>query len=144
MSVRYDIRPLITLGEAMWNQSVEKKSVFSVDTNMKSAALIRNTLTKLYNAPISGEGNVFETVISDYQLVFQMSGSGFYEVQYFYASEAESIMRLVKEIEAEYKGMVQDYVYNAIKAKAEEKGLVLEQEAVQKNQSIVLTFNLNA
>lgn len=143
MSVRYDIRPLITLGEAMWNESVQKKEAFTVPTNMKSEELIRNTLAKLYNARINGEGNVFETVIYGSQLVFQMSGSGFYEVQYFYSQEAGDVMAMVSDIEAEYKGMVQDYVYNAIKVKAEEKGLVLEQEAVQKNQSIVLTFNLN-
>lgn len=144
MSVRYDIRPLITQGETRWNESVQKKEVLSIQTNMKSEGLIRSTLTKLYNAKISGTGNVFEAVVYDYQLVFQMTGSGFYEVQHFYHQESGDIRALVSDMEAEYKGMVQDYVYNAIKTKAEAKGLVLEQEAVQKNQSIVLTFNLNA
>ncbi|NML41020.1 hypothetical protein HHL17_27750 [Chitinophaga sp. G-6-1-13] len=143
MSVRFDIRPLITLGETQWNESVQKKEAFSIQTNMKSEGLIRNTLTKLYKAKINGKGNVFETVIYGCQLVFQMNGSGFYEVQYFYDVESGDVRALVDDIQAEYKGMVQDYVYNTIKAKAEEKGLVLEQEAVQKNQSIVLTFNLN-
>jgi len=143
MSVRYDIRPIIVLGEANWNRSAEKQSAFTFPTNMKSEGLIRNTLTKLYQAKINGKGNLFETVIYGCQLVFQMSGSGFYEVNYFYSQEAGDVAALISDIEAEYKGMVQDYIYNTIKAKAEEKGLVLEQEAVQKNQSIVLTFNLN-
>lgn len=144
MSVRFDIRPLILMGEATWNESVQKQGTFSIPTNMKSGELIRNTLTKLYGIYTTDYGNIFETVISGYQMVFQMSGNGFFEVRHFYAQEAAAVTRMIREMEKEYQGMVQDYVYNAIKTKAEEKGLVLEQEAVQKNQSIVLTFNLNA
>lgn len=143
MSVRYDITPRITLEEAMQRLAAHRKSTFSVPTKMKSEALLRNTLTKLYNASVNDKDNALETVISGHHLVFQMSNTGFYEVQYANAREGDAIVALVREMEVEYKGMVQDYVYNTIKAKAKEKGLVLEQEAVQKNQSIVLTFNLN-
>ncbi|WP_343744029.1 hypothetical protein [Chitinophaga sp.] len=143
MSVRYDIRPRITLEEAMQSLAAHRKSTFSVQTKMKSEALLRNTLAKLYNATINDRDNALETGISGHQLVFRMSSTGFYEVQYFNSMEGDAVRTLVRDMEAEYRGMVQDYVYNTIKTKAEEKGLVLEQETVQKNQSIVLTFNLN-
>ncbi|MGN7821250.1 hypothetical protein ACTJJB_14060 [Chitinophaga sp. 22536] len=143
MSVRYDIRPRITLEEVMQSLAAHRKSTFSVQTKMKSEALLRNTLAKLYNATINDRDNALETEISGHQLVFRMSSTGFYEIQYFKSMEGDAVRTLVRDMEAEYRGMVQDYVYNTIKTKAEEKGLVLEQETVQKNQSIVLTFNLN-
>lgn len=105
--------------------------------------LVAKTLQKLYGAAITGNEDHFKAKVLKYQLEFETGKNGFYEIQYSSLKKIEEVAEIAREIELEYRGMVQDYIYNAVKAKAEEKGLALEQETVQKNQAIVLTFNLN-
>ncbi|GEP89000.1 hypothetical protein CTE07_06450 [Chitinophaga terrae (ex Kim and Jung 2007)] len=143
MSVRYRVTPRIKIARPKPRPPRPQKKVFTVSTKMTSRELVVKTLQKLYNIEINSTNEDFEVKVDSYRLEFEMSKDGCYDIRYSSFNWSKAVDEMAKEIESEYRGMLQDYIYNAVKAKAEEKGLALEQETVQKNQAIVLTFNLN-
>jgi hypothetical protein len=56
---------------------------------------------------------------------------------------AEVLETFKNDLMTQYGALVQEHVYETLKRKAEQKGLTLDKEALQDDQSIVLTYTIN-
>ncbi|MDR1202435.1 MAG: hypothetical protein LBL58_12540 [Tannerellaceae bacterium] len=58
-------------------------------------------------------------------------------------SATEALEVFKSDLTTAYGALVQEHVYETLKRKAVQKGLTLEKEAIQNDQSIVLTYTIN-
>ena len=128
------------------NNQDNKKSI-TLPTNIRNEELLQKALRNLGANIVRNADNVTKSDVDDFHVVFQRTSTGVFEIK-FTGNKNEVDNKEANafrdELQEEYGRVIQDYVYTQLKQKAEEKGLSLEKEAVQKDQSIVLTYNINS
>ena len=114
-----------------------KKEYRTVITEMNDELLLREVISELnYNVTI-GLDNM--NLSSD--LIFYMNEDKSFNAAFDKTKESE-ISDALSKIREVYGKKVQEKVYNEVLEKYKEYGFVLENETVDENNSIVLTFNV--
>ena len=116
----------------------------ALTTNIRNEELLKRTLVNLGAKNISSGKNAVEGKIDAFHIVFEKTATGLFNIKFQGEITEAEATKFRDELQQEYGSVVQDYVYTQLKQKAEQKGLSLEQETVQKDQSIVLTYNISS
>jgi|GEM_PF-1829848 len=124
------------------NSRIEQKSL-TLKTNIRNSELLAKTLTNLGTKDISINTIQIEGEIDNFRIVFEQDKEGIFDIKFIGEIEEKEAQKFVDELQSEYGKVVQEFVYVKLKEKAIEKGLDLQQENVQNDQSIVLTYNIN-
>lgn len=124
------------------NSSIEQKSL-TLKTNIRNSELLAKALVNLGTKDISINTIQIEGEIDNFRIVFEQDKEGVFDIKFIGEIEEKEAQKFVDELQSEYGKVVQEFVYVKLKEKAIEKGLDLEQENVQNDQSIVLTYNIN-
>ncbi|MCW3463999.1 hypothetical protein [Chitinophaga nivalis] len=130
----------MALGEVLQEEAPH----LTLPTIIRQEALLKKTLLNLGASNIREASNQVQSHIDQFHIVFEKDNTGLFHIKFIGDIGQQEAADFVQELQEEYGRVVQEYVYTQLKQKAEEKGLTLEQEAVQRDQSIVLTFNLNS
>ena len=116
----------------------------ALGTNIRNEELLKRTLVNLGAKNISSGKNAVEGKIDAFHIVFEKTATGLFNIKFQGEITEAEAAKFRDELQQEYGSVVQDYIYTQLKQKAEQKGLSLEQETVQKDQSIVLTYNISS
>lgn len=119
----------------------EKRIVLK--TTIRNTDLLKKALFNLGAKNVNDNSSQIEGLIDQFHIVFEQDKDGTLNVRFEGEIDAEEAKKFIGELQDEYGKVVQEFVYVKLKEKAVEKGLNLEQEKVQKDQSIVLTYNIN-
>lgn len=121
---------------------VEKKGYIR-NTSIRNQQLLEKTLANLGAGNVSPGTFKLETPHFSPTITFFKADNGTFSISITGLVTEQEVNRFTAQLTEEYGRVVQDFVYTQLKEKAEEKGLVLAQETVQQDQSIVLTYQIN-
>ncbi|MFS0646959.1 hypothetical protein [Siminovitchia sp. 179-K 8D1 HS] len=123
---------------------IEKKSghTYSIQTVMKRQDLLQKAIEQ-YGCDVYeiNEQNC-QTEVGNIKIFFRQNDKGIFEAVFDESVQAEDALEFVDHLHAEYKYLIQQETYQKLLQHAEEKGLELESEVIQKDRSILLTFNV--
>lgn len=123
---------------------IEKKSghTYSIQTVMKRQDLLQKAIEQ-YGCDVYeiNEQNC-QTEVGNIKIFFRQNDKGIFEAVFDESVKTEDAMEFVDHLHAEYKYLIQQETYQKLLQHAEEKGLELESEVIQKDRSILLTFNV--
>lgn len=129
---------------AAWKQRKAEEKSITLSTIIRNEQLLQKSLQNLGAKNIITNPQSIEGKVDEFHIVFEKTPTGLFNIKFVGEIEQEEAEQFRTELQDEYGKVVQDYVYTQLKQKAEDKGLVLEKETVQKDQSIVLTYNINS
>lgn len=131
------------VGEILQNSGNTNEKRIVLKTTIRNADLLKKTLFNLGAKNVNNSSSQIQGLIDQFHIVFEQDKDGTLSVRFEGEIELEEAKKFVDELQNEYGKVVQEFVYVKLKEKAVEKGLDLEQEKVQNDQSIVLTYNIN-
>lgn len=115
----------------------------SILTVMKDEELLKQALDNYgYENKFQDERDL-QAIVGKVQLHFVKNDSGQFECVFSKEIERQHAEQFVQSIEMEYRRLIQQKVYHLLLEQSTEAGLVLEQEQIDDEQSIVLTFQVN-
>lgn len=117
--------------------------LITLPTQIRNEQLLKKTLHNLGAGTVTTTPNSLQSEIEATRILFQKTTEGIFHITLAGVITQQEAESFTAELQQEYGNVLQDYVYLQLKEKAAAKGLTLTQEAVQKDQSIVLTYNLN-
>ncbi|GGH59333.1 hypothetical protein HNQ91_000609 [Filimonas zeae] len=148
MSIIISVIPFVilstTVGSALATPTDTDNEGVIRPTNIRNQALLEKTLANLGAGNVSRGTYQLDTPRFSPTISFFKADNGTFSINVTGLVTDDEVDRFVLQLTEEYGRVVQDYVYTQLKEKAEEKGLVLAQEAVQQDQSIVLTYQINS
>lgn len=120
-----------------------KDQTYKIKTIMKKEHLLKLAIEQ-YGCETDEltHGN-YLTNIGDIKIYFQPDGDGIFEAVFDNTVETEAALEFIENVNTEYKYAIQQETYRNLMRQAEQKGLELETEEIQKDRSILLTFNVN-
>ena len=115
----------------------------SFQTNFRDRALLEQVLRDNGMEPVDlGDGNI-KVELADAALIFKQEAPGdTITVEISSETDMRTIFRHLAIVDDEYKRYVQNQVYEHLLQQVEQRGLVIEQEEVLDDHSILLTINL--
>jgi hypothetical protein len=120
------------------------RNVFDFPTEIRNKDLLHEALAKMGTRNISSFQKSVAGRLDDlYIICDRKTVNQPFIIRVGGKIKPEEAIHLKDELIAEYGRTVQNYVYETLKRKAEEKGLILEKEVLQDDQSVVLTYNIN-
>ncbi|MCL1933464.1 MAG: hypothetical protein FWF53_06620 [Candidatus Azobacteroides sp.] len=145
MSIIISIVPIVigtspTATAAAKAANTKETDVVEFPSNIRNEKLLRETLVKM------GAKNIQKSLGSDidhFHITFVQQSDQTFNIRFVGNVRREEAINFKNDLIAEYSNLVQNYVYETLKRKAEEKGLRLEKEILQSDQTIVLTYNIN-
>ena len=115
----------------------------SISTVMKDEILLQQALDNYgYQSEFRDEQKL-QAIVGEVQLHFIKNEAGQFDCVFSKEIEQQHAEQFVQSIETEYRKLIQQKVYHLLLEQSTEAGLVLEQEQVDDEQSIVLTFQVN-
>lgn len=117
--------------------------LITLPTQIRNEQLLKKTLHNLGAGHVTTTSNSLQSNIGTSRILFQKTTAGIFYITLAGTMTQQEAESFTAELQQEYGNVVQEYVYQQLKEKAATKGLTLVQEAVQKDQSIVLTYNIN-
>lgn len=112
-------------------------------THIRNQTLLEKTLANLGAGNVSTGTYQLETPRFNPTISFFKAENGTFSINVTGLVTESEVDNFALQLTEEYGRVVQDYVYTQLKEKAEQKGLILAQEAVQQDQSIVLTYQIS-
>lgn len=131
------------VSEMLQNSENTNEKRIVLKTTIRNADLLKKALFNLGAKNVNDSSSQIEGLIDQFHIIFEQDKDGTLSVRFEGEIELEEAKKFVDELQNEYGKVVQEFVYVKLKEKAVEKGLDLEQEKVQNDQSIVLTYNIN-
>ena len=129
--------------EADNNKQKNNQNVTELSTNIRNEKLLQETLIKMGARNIQADQQSLGSDIDHFHIAFIRNNDQTFNIRFVGDVKQEEAINFRNDLIAEYSAMVQNYVYETLKRKAEEKGLRLEKEMLQSDQSVVLTYNVN-
>lgn len=115
----------------------------SFQTNFRDRTLLEQVLRDNGMEPIDLGDGIMKVELADAALIFKQEVPGdTITVDIFSETDMRTIFRHLSIVDDEYKRYVQNQVYEHLLQQVEQRGLVIEQEEVLDDHSIVLTINL--
>ena len=132
-----------TAAETDANRQKNSQDVIELPTSIRNEKLLRETLEKMGARNIKLDQKSLGSDIDHFHIAFVPTNDQTFNIRFVGNVKQEEAIDFTNDLIAEYSHVVQNYVYETLKRKAEEKGLRLEKEILQSDQSIVLTYNVN-
>ncbi|ANC79149.1 hypothetical protein JYA63_05235 [Fictibacillus nanhaiensis] len=119
-----------------------KEKTYTIKTVMKRHHLLQRAIEQ-YGCKVNELTlQNYETEIGDIKIYFQQDEQGIFEAVFDESVDANDAIEFIENLHTEYKYLIQQETYKALLIKAKDKGLILESEEIQKDRSILLTFNV--
>ena len=139
LAVTYEAAAATTDGDKQGNN----QDIIELSTNIRNENLLRETLEKMGAQNIQVNQKSLGGEIDNFHIAFVRKEDQTFNIRFVGNVAQEEAVNFKNDLIAEYSNVVQNYVYETLKRKAEEKGLELKKEILQADQSIVLTYNVN-
>lgn len=120
-------------------QKAEEPDSFCLGTRLKDAQLLQAALDSLGCKSV-GTGQEILSTAEGARISFEKNKDGLFEAVFVGISSQQRAASFLQEVDAEYTRLLQEQVYQRLLARAKERGLTLESQEVEPNNSIVLTF----
>ncbi|HEY7033386.1 MAG TPA: hypothetical protein VH482_18745 [Thermomicrobiales bacterium] len=117
----------------------ELPNSFCLETQFKDGAILQASLED-YGCRSIFTGSKVDSYIGGTQIIFEPSESGVFDAVFVGNIAIEHAQAFIADLHDEYTKRVQREVYQKLISRAKDRGLLLESEAVQDDNSIVLTF----
>lgn len=114
--------------------------VYALSTRMRDPLLLRQALENYGFSDVSVRDASFDAALDGRRIVFQPAADGTYQVAFVGEIPRPHAERFVQDVDREYLKVVQQKVYDDLMARASARGLVLESEHFEEDNSVVLTF----
>lgn len=115
----------------------------SIATVMKDDILLHQALDNYGYANEFRNEQQLQAIVGEVHLHFVKNDAGHFDCVFSKEIEQQHAEQFVQSIETEYRKLVQQKVYDLLLKQSSEAGLILENEQVDEQQSIVLTFQVN-
>lgn len=115
--------------------------MFFLETRCKDESLLRAALEN-YGCRSFVSGEQVDSAIDGKRIVFQRNEQGAFDAVFTGGITVEHAQEFVDNLHDEYTQQVQQQVYRRLLSKAKDRGLELESEEVQQDNSILLTFTV--
>ncbi|AAU25609.1 hypothetical protein NSQ93_06235 [Bacillus sp. FSL W8-0445] len=146
MSIEIVLLPVaIAATQAIASYLAENESgrLYTMPTVMKDEDLLKKALDQNGCKTIElGTTNV-EAIMEDSAVTFHLTEEGTFKAAFDRSVDKNQAREFIDQIEEEYKRILQQETYLKLIEKAEHEGLVLENETVTNENSVVLTFKVN-
>jgi len=129
------------INETSEEELLEERLIIS--STIRNKDLLNKALINLGAENISYSKKRLKASVDNFEMVFNENKTGMLDVEFIGEIEQNEAQNFVSELQNEYGKVIQEFVYIKLKEKAVEKNLTLEQEKIQSDQSIVLTYNIN-
>ena len=120
-----------------WAQN--DQSAFSLSTRIKDAQLLEAALEN-YGCRTVTVGEAIKLGDAGQQIIFAPNAEGVFDAVFMGNISRAHAERFVFDIYEQYTQQVQQQVYQNLLARAKDRGMKLESETFQEDNSIVLTF----
>lgn len=114
---------------------------FRLRTRMKDEELLHAALEN-YGCGSVVAGETVDSALGDTRMVFGRDETGAFEALFVGDISAEHGASFLAELDEEYTLLVQQRVYQNLLSRAEERGLVVESEQVQEDNSVTITLRV--
>lgn len=132
----------ITTGLAgQLEQQVEQGEFYKINTNMKDEQIMQQALENRGNT-VTVTDDQIEASIGKVDIYFQRQEDNTISAIFHKDVAVEDAREFIKNTYEEYTHVVQQNTYEKLLQRAENEGLVLQTETKQKDNTIVLTFNV--
>jgi hypothetical protein len=115
---------------------------YLLETRFKDAELLRKALDA-YGCKSIDREDTLHSEIDGTRIVFEPRDEGRFDVVFFGRIPFEQATTFLADITDEYTRALQDRVYQRLIDRAKDRGLRLESDAVQEDNSVLLTFTLD-
>lgn len=122
-------------------RSQEVPDSFRLGTRMKDEGLLRTALEN-YGCRSVAMGQTIDSTINGARILFERNERGVFEAVFVGDIPSDHAQTFLADLDEEYTRMVQQQVYQNLLSRARERGLILESEEVQEDNSIVLTLQV--
>lgn len=114
---------------------------FRLGTRMKSERFLRAALEDYGCRSVTTGGRVDSTV-EGARIMFERDRAGAFDAVFVGDISGEHARAFLSELDQGYAQLLQQQVYENLLARARERGLVLESEEVQEDNSVLLSFQV--
>lgn len=145
MSVEFLLIPIaISIASALaasQRKQIARPNCFVIGTRLKDPKLLQAALSSLGCRSVSSGADV-QSTSEGAQISFEKNEDGLFDAVFAGVSSQERAATFLQEVDAEYTRLLQEQVYKRLMARAKDRGLNLESQEVQADNSIVLTFTV--
>jgi hypothetical protein len=120
----------------------KRQQQFVLKTRMKNRELLLSALRKTGVEPVEKDGIIRTAHGPDKQLSFHLNEENGYDVRFTGKWSLEEAEEWTTQLHEEYTLLLQEQVYRKLLERSKERGLDLETEEVEDDNSIVLTFTV--
>ena len=114
---------------------------FRLETRMKDEGLL-NAALESYGCRSVVTGGTVDSALGDTRMVFERDERGVFDALFVGDISAEHAGAFLTELNEEYTLLVQQRVYQNLLSRAEERGLVVESEEIQEDNSVMITLRV--
>ena len=114
---------------------------FRLATRMKDEKLLQAALGN-YGSQAIVTSESIDSTIDDVRILFERNEHDVFEAVFEGDITVDFAQAFLTQLDEEYTNLVQQQVYNNLLSRARERGLLLESEEVQEDNSIVVTFRV--
>lgn len=122
-------------------RSQELSNSFSLETRMKDEELLKAALENYGCKSVVMEETI-DSTLDGTRILFERNEQDVFEVVFVGDISTDHARTFVAELDEEYTQLVQQQVYENLLSRARQRGLVMESEEVQEDNSIVVTFRV--
>lgn len=120
-----------------------ENKAYTIQTVMKKEHLLKKAIEQ-YGCSVQGDDTNYQTEVGDIKIGFYQNEEGVFEAIFDESVEQEHALEFIENLHTEYKYLIQQETYTRLVERAKENGLELESEAIQKDRSILLTFEVQS
>ena len=120
----------------------EKEDIIQIKTSIIDESLLAKTLEEYGIDKVEKNGNELNCVWNSIKLRFLKTKEDSPYELFIECNQPSELNALIQDINEEYASNVQEITYNKIKERLAQKELLINQEDVYDDNSIVLTINL--
>lgn len=120
-----------------------ENKAYTIQTVMKKEHLLKKAIEQ-YGCSVQGDETNYQTEVGDIKIGFYQNEEGVFEAIFDESVEQEHALEFIENLHTEYKYLIQQETYTRLVERAKENGLELESEAIQKDRSILLTFEVQS
>lgn len=122
-------------------ESQDHPNSFCLGTRMKDENLLKAALEN-YGCRSVAMRETIDSTLNGTRILFERNEQGVFEAAFIGDISTEHAQTFLVELDEEYTHLVQQQVYENLLSRARQRGLVMESEEVQEDNSIVLTFKV--
>ncbi len=108
---------------------------------MKNEDLLKAALEN-YGCESIKVSETVDSVVGDTRVIFERNERGIFDAVFKGRIPNEQASAFLVELDEEYVHLVQEQTYQNLLLRAKERGLVMESEQVQEDNSVMITFRV--